>query len=68
MQVYEDERRGPEHICGPFELRGPVVLCGPKVPSLFFIISRKMSKPSLKKKQASFFSLYHLDIMSLAFV
>ena len=64
MQVYEDEPRGPDHMCGPFELRSPVVLCGPKVPSLFFIISIKMSQPSLKKKkkQACFFSLYFLPL------
>ena len=42
-------------MCGPFGLRGPVVLCGPKVPSLFFIISIKMSKPSLKKKNKHVF-------------
>ena len=35
MLIYEDERRGPVHQCGPLRLRGPIDFCGPKVASLF---------------------------------
>ena len=38
---YENERRGPDHQCGPIQLRGPIDFGGPKVPLLFFITSRK---------------------------
>ena len=37
----ENERRGPDHQCGPLILCGPIISDGPKVPSLCFIISRK---------------------------
>ena len=36
--VYEDEREGPDHRCGPKVVRGPMVLCGPQMPSQIFII------------------------------
>ena len=48
--TYENERRSSDQMCCPLRLCGPVVFYAPKVPSLFFIISRKMSKTSLKKK------------------
>ena len=34
--AYENERRGPDHQCGPIQLRGPIDFGGPKVPLLFF--------------------------------
>ena len=36
VRAYENERRGPDHQCGPIQLRGPIDFGGPKVPLLFF--------------------------------
>lgn len=30
--AYETQRLGPDHQCGPINVRGPIDLCGPKVP------------------------------------
>ena len=38
LGIYEDEREGPDHRCGPKVVRGPMVLCGPQMPSQIFII------------------------------
>ena len=51
--VFEDEREGPDHRCGPKVVRGPMNLCGPKVPSLFLIFT-KIVVTSLESKKASF--------------
>ena len=46
---YENERRGPDHQCGPIQLRGPIDFGGPKVPLLFFYnFEKKKSKTSLE--------------------
>ena len=67
MFVFENERRGPDHQCGPSILRGPVIFDGPKVLSLFFIILRKMSKTQKKTEQA-FFLIISAQCRYLRFV
>ena len=39
---YKDERQGPYHVCGPISVRGSTYSYGTKMPSLFFIISKKV--------------------------
>ena len=48
--VYEDEREGPDHRCGPKVVRGPMNSCGPKLPSLVIYLP-KLSYPVLKNKK-----------------
>ena len=48
--IYEDERQGPDHRCGPIMVRGPMNSCGPKLPSLVIYLP-KSSYPVLKNKK-----------------
>ena len=55
--LFEDERQGPDHRCGPIVVRGPMNSCGPKVPSLFYIFS-EIVLTSFGKRQNSYFWLF----------
>ena len=66
----ENERGGPDHQCGPIQLRGPIDFGGPKVPLLFFITLRKKNQNEFekKKKQNKFFLIVSAQCQYLRFV
>ena len=68
MQVYEDEPRGPDHMRGPSSCVVRLFCVVRKFRRCFYYFEKNVKTQFEKKKQASFFSRYHLDIMSLTFV
>jgi len=65
----ENERGGPDHQCGPIQLRGPIDFGGPKVPLLVFItLTKKNQNEFERKNRTSFFLIVSAQCQYLRFV